>query len=66
MRDIETLCSLIGSGEDVDVRGENRSALYLAAQEGYLDVVGILLENGAGPNVSGMGPHFVARGKADT
>ncbi len=48
----ETLRLLIGSSAEVNARAAgDRNPLYLATEEGHLEVVRVLLENGADPDV---------------
>ena len=67
----ESVKALLAAGADINTKGENsRSALAFASQEGYTDIVNILLDNGASDesrdNDYGRTPLWLAAAKGQT
>lgn len=50
--DIETVKQMLAKGADASAMGPNSGALHCAAANGHRDIVKLLLENGANPDVA--------------
>lgn len=62
-RDLDGIKELLDSGIDVNFRDiDNRTALHVAACQGFVDVIGLLIERGADVNTKDRWGSTVSRG----